>query len=238
VLGSFVEVTLHLGTLVALGIFLRQDLAGLVRAVLEFVARRGDPRDPYRKLALWIVLGTLPTGLVYVAGKKFLEAHSHDLWLVGYGFVLTGCLLLVTRLVRVAADRLRSIELVGAADALLIGLAQGFATSPGLSRCGSTVATGLLRGLDAESAVRFSFLLGFPAILGAELLEARHLVGPQAHEARAILPPLLVGTVVAAIVGFFSVRFLVLIARRGAVGSFAYYLFAMGFFTLYLAWRG
>ncbi len=234
--GPFEEVFLHLGTLVAIGIYFRTDLGRLVASAVDMLRRRGDPTDPYRRLVWMIMAGTIATGLVYLAGREFFEESFESARIAGFGFLITGGLLLLTRLARVRVDP-RPLARVTFADALLIGFAQGAAIAPGVSRSGSTIATGLLRGLDSDSTVRFSFLLGFPAIVGGNLLEARHLFGPGSQEVRARLLPLLTGAVVAGVVGILALRLLVIVARRGRVDAFAYYCFAIGLLTLLFLWR-
>ena len=120
--------------------------------------------------------------------------------------------------------------------ALIIGLAQAFAPLPGVSRSGTTIASGLWVGLGAVSAADFSFLMAIPLIAGAGLVEARHA---SADIAQIGAVPLLAGCIVAFLSGVFAIRFLVAMLRRGRFYVFAPYCFAIGLFTLaYALWHG
>jgi undecaprenyl-diphosphatase len=233
--GPFEEITLHVGTLVAVAVFFRRDLGRLAAAALAMARNRGDKADPHRRLVWLVLAGTAATAIVFLAGRRFFEESFDSLPVAGLGFLVTGLALLLTRLVRLTGER-RAVDGIGLRDALWIGLAQGLSITPGISRSGATISAALLRGLDADVAVRFSFLLGVPAILGGALVEARHLFGPEAAEKQAQLLPLFFGTLASFVVGYASLRLLVLLTRRGFVGYFAYYCFGIGVVTLFSAW--
>ena len=116
---------------------------------------------------------------------------------------------------------------------LLVGIGQAIATVPGLSRSGTTIAVGLLRGFDRRYAVRFSFLLSLPAILGANILSLKDAV--EAGINWSMLPAYLLGTAVAAVVGYFAIRLVNLLTDRGKFGNFAYYCWAVGALALILS---
>ncbi len=114
-------------------------------------------------------------------------------------------------------------------DAVTIGIFQGIATLPGVSRSGSTLAAGLIRGLNKQTALEYSFVLGIPAILGASLLQIKDAV--EAHEAVEILP-MVVGVVVSAVVGLFAIKLLQLILKKDRLNIFAIYCLLLGVVTL------
>ena len=112
-------------------------------------------------------------------------------------------------------------------DALLVGLAQGCATIPGLSRSGCTISAGLALGFERTFAVRYSFLLSLPAVLGATLLKVIKVMGEGGMQME-LLPKYLAGMAVAGIMGYFSIQLVNLLASRGRFGAFAYYCWAVG----------
>jgi undecaprenyl-diphosphatase len=115
-------------------------------------------------------------------------------------------------------------------DALIIGFAQGIGTLPGISRSGITISTGMLRGYERSFAVRFSFLMSLPAVIGATILELKDAI--ELGLDPAILPYCAVGIVISAVVGYFAIRLVNLLASKGKFGSFAYYCWAVGILAL------
>ena len=115
-------------------------------------------------------------------------------------------------------------------DALLVGLGQAVATVPGLSRSGTTISVGLMRGFDRKFAVRFSFLMSIPAILGANILEIGDAV--KAGIDMSLIPVYLLGMAIAAVAGYFAIRLVNLLAQKGKFGKFAYYCWAVGIITI------
>jgi undecaprenyl-diphosphatase len=219
--GLLLPVVLHLGTLVAVAIVYRRDI---VEVALGLV--RGRPRE-----AFLVGVATVPAA---VAGFTFREAF-HELFsgtTAAYGLLATGVVLLVS-------DRFRRKNEGGGAlrttltfaDAILIGLAQAVAILPGVSRSGSTIAVGMMRGLAPLAAARFSFLMSIPAILGAAVLEGGAFI--EHPPARDELMLLGWGLMVAALVGWAALRVLIAFLNRGAFVWFAAYCAVLG--TGYLA---
>jgi undecaprenyl-diphosphatase len=217
------DLVLHLGTLLPVLHFYRADLLGILRQLLDGNPAKhpGGPlawakADRHRWLALMVVVASVPTGLIGVTLKDTFEALFHSVGAVCVGLGITGALLLATRALE---GRANGREL-GIATALLIGLAQGVAITPGISRSGTTIATALMLGIRREDAARFSFLLSIPAILGAVLLQAKEgvTISPGAGSA------LLVGFAVSMAVGYASLRMLVALVKVGGLHRFAYYV--------------
>jgi undecaprenyl-diphosphatase len=117
-------------------------------------------------------------------------------------------------------------------DVLLVGVAQGVATIPGLSRSGCTISAGMALGFDREFAVRYSFLLSLPAVLGATLLKVIKTIKAAEPIAEGLLPKYLLGMVVAGVVGYLSIRLVNLLSKKGKFGFFAYYCWAAGLISL------
>jgi len=222
--GVFVEVALHVATLGSILVV----YGGRFWQLGINVLRRQPEALRYAGL---LIIGMIPAGLVGILLEDLIARAFASLWAAGVGFLVTGACLWSTRH--------RSPEGVSQPTprgALIIGLAQAFAPLPGVSRSGTTIASGLWVGLGAVAAADFSFLMAIPLIAGAGLVEARHA---SVDIAQVGVAPLLVGCLVAFASGVFAIRFLVAMLRRGRFYAFAPYCFTMGVLTLaYALWHG
>ena len=178
------------------------------------------------KLKLLIIVGTLPLFAVLPI-KDAVESLSGNMYFVAGALLVTGCLLFASDRVRKGHKSERSARIQ---DVLVVGLAQAIATCPGISRSGTTITAGCFVGFDRKFAVRYSFLMSIPAILGANILSLKDAVS--AGIIWADVPVYLVGVVVAAGVGYACIRLLKMIAEKGKFGFFAYYCWAAGVVTL------
>jgi len=223
-------VVLHLGTLVATAIVFRKDLLALLLAAPRLFRRRrpGETADLDAKLLLLLALGSVPTAAIGLLFRDAFERMFSSVAFVGVGFLLTALVLFATGFTRV--ERRRPLERATPLDALVIGVAQGLAIAPGVSRSGSTIATALFLGLDRGLAGRFSFLLSLPAVLGANVLELRH-VGDEGWGAVG-WAPLAIGALVSLATGVAALVWLLGGVRRGRLHRFAYYCAAAGVATL------
>jgi undecaprenyl-diphosphatase len=222
--GVFVEVALHVATLGSILVVYGKRFAQLALGVL-----RRQPDD--LRYAGLLLLGMIPAGIVGLLFEDLVARAFDSLWAAGVGFLVTGVALWSTR--RRGTD---GAPRPSARGALLIGLAQGLAPLPGISRSGMTIASGLWVGLGAVPAADFSFLMAIPLIAGAGLVEARHA---SADLGLVGAVPLLAGCLVAFLSGVFAIRFLVAMLRRGRFHAFAPYCFAVGTLTLaYALWHG
>lgn len=230
---EFFDVLLHLGTLVAVFVAYWDDVRDMV---VEFFCGGRDlargstptPVPPARRMILLIIVGTLPL-LIVLPIKDLVEGLADNMYFVAAALLVTGCLLFASDRVRKGRKTEKSATMV---DVLLVGVAQAIATCPGISRSGTTITAGCFRGFDRKFAVRFSFLLSIPAILGANILSLKDAV--EAGIIWADVPVYLVGVVVSAVVGYACIRLLKMIADRGKFGAFAYYCWAVGVLTLIL----
>ena len=219
----FVAVTLHVATLcsvlVVYGRRLWQIIVGTVR---------GNASD--RRYALYLIVGTIPGALLGALFHERFEQAFGSLRFIGAAFIVTGLILWSTRWAKAHAAPLTL------GGALQIGLAQGVAIFPGISRSGSTVSAALWRGLPPVEAAEFSFLLAVIIIAGSGIFEARHAVTDLASVGAI---PLAVAFVFAFASGIWAIRFLVAMLKRGRFYAFAPYCFAIGLFTLaYVLWHG
>ena len=231
---EFFDVLLHLGTLVAVFVAYWAEVRDMV---LEFFRGAKDlahgttptPIPPARRMILLIIVGTLPL-FVVLPIKDFVEGLADNMYFVGGALLVTGCLLFASDRVRKGHKSERSARIQ---DVLVVGLAQAIATCPGISRSGTTITAGCFVGFDRKFAVRYSFLMSIPAILGANILSLKDAVS--AGIIWEDVPVYLVGVVVAAGVGYACIRLLKMIAEKGKFGFFAYYCWAAGVVTLILS---
>ena len=231
---DFYDVLLHLGTLVAVFIAYWQDIRDMILELIDGVRdlARGttpNPVPPARRMILLIIVGTLPLFIVLPV-KDFVEGLGNSLYFVAAALVVTGFLLFASDRVRKGRKTEKNASLV---DVLLVGVAQGIATCPGISRSGTTITAGCFVGFDRKFAVRYSFLMSIPAILGANILSLKDAL--EGEIIWADVPVYLVGVAVAAGVGYLCIRLLRMIADKGRFGWFAYYCWAAGVIVLALA---
>ena len=230
---EFFDVLLHLGTLIAVFAAYWKDICEMV---VEFFRGIGDlahrstpsPVPPARRLILLIIVGTLPLFAVLPI-RKAVQGLGDDMVFVGAALIVTGFLLFLCDRVRKGHKTERSATWL---DALLVGVGQAVATLPGVSRSGMTITAGCFVGYERRFAVRFSFLLSIPAVLGANILSIGDAVKAGINGAE--VPMYLVGVVTAAVVGYLCIRLLKYVADKGRFGAFAYYCWAVGILTLVL----
>ena len=218
------NVTLHLGTLLAVVIFFRTDIKKILQGITVVLKRKKESKQGAR-LFLWIVIATIPTGLMGVIFHDWFKSLFSKPKIVGVMLLITGLALFLTRWVKREA---RNMEKMGWMDSILIGVAQGVAIIPGISRAGATISTGLFCGLDRELSGKFSFLLSIPAIFGATLLEVKKMDMGQNLWASVI------GSIVAFGVGIFSLTVLMKIIKMGKISNFSYYCWGMGLIMILL----
>ena len=232
----FFTVLLHFGTLISVCIVYWRDIVEMIREFFLGIAAlfskrpdRGAP-PPARRLVMLIILGTLPL-FVMVFLKGAIEA-------LFVSSIPVSCMLLLTGFILFFSDRLargrKTAKNATVTDALLVGCAQAVAIIPGISRSGATISAGMMRGFDRNFAVRFSFLLSLPAIVGANILELKDAVTAADFSTVVVplLPVYLVGVLAAAVVGYFAIRLVKSLADKGKFGKFAYYCWGVGAVSL------
>lgn len=232
----FFDVMLHVGTLAAVLVAYRDAIKRLVIGGLSTLGDKELWRQPREtlnssaelKFIGLILLGSIPTGIIAVLFKTELESFFDEVRLVSMMLILTGVILQLPRLRREKADN--SVGQLKTWHAPLIGIAQGCAITPGISRSGTTISLALFLGIPAKTAAEYSFLLSIPAILGAVALKIRD-VGD------TTVPLHIVGTgmIASFIVGYIALRFLLVILNRGKFSVFSYYCIALGLTSLLIA---
>ena len=235
----FFDVMLHVGTLAAVLVAYRDAIGRLVIGGLSALGYTQFWRKPRATLNtsvelkfIWLILiGSIPTGIIAVVFKTELESFFDEVRIVSTMLILTGVILQLPRLRREKTDRLdASTGELKTWHAPLIGIAQGCAITPGISRSGTTISLALFLGIPAKTAAEYSFLLSIPAILGAVALKIRDL-------GDTTIPLYIVGTGMFAsfIVGYIALRFLLVILNRGKFSVFSYYCVALGLTSLLIA---
>ena len=235
--GIAFEVFVHFGTFLAVLTIFWGDCWNILRSWGNAL-RHPSPghwslcyqEDPFFRLGVLIVLGTIPAVVIGLLFEHQVEAaFSHPLF-VSCALLVTGTILLGTHWTKPKATRF------GMVRALIIGAAQAFAILPGISRAGSTIAAGMYTGVERSEAARFSFLLALPVILGACVVEGKELLQTGVPPQEAVT--LFVGTIAAYGAGVIALKWLLGVIRRGRLDRFAYYCYAVGLAGLVvLSWR-
>lgn len=241
--GLFFDVMLHLGTLVAVFVVYRKDI---LRMIVETIHMCGDMiynltsyiknqrqysalryrrivRNNYRKFVVLVLVSTIPTGIIGYVCKGLVEKASATLIVPGISLILTAILLVVAEL---APEGKKIPKDISYGNGFLIGAAQGCATLPGLSRSGTTIAACLMSGYDKRFAVRYSFIMSIPAILGAAVLELKD-IGSETMSAGLVINGL-IGAVIAGCVGYVCIKTMLTVVRKKKFTGFAVYCFCMG----------
>jgi undecaprenyl-diphosphatase len=218
------DVFVHFGTLISVVFVFWKDIIEMLRSFFHaFVTMH--LKEEYKKtehfrLGVAIIIGSIPAGIIGLIYRHQIEAAFTDPKLVAMNLVITGLILFLTRLTKPIEGKK-----IGPVSAIIIGCAQAVAILPGISRSGSTMSAALYLKTSPVQAARFSFLLSVPVIAGASLLEGYELFK---HGNTLGLMPLLVGTVVSAIAGYFAIKVLLKIMEKGKFSWFSFYCLTVG----------
>ena len=241
--GILFDVLLHVGTLAAICVVYYKDIWRLivegccivrdaaVNVVIFFRNRINKESDgyrrivcnSYRKFVMLVIVSTIPTGIIGFMGKDVVEMASEILIVPGICLIVTGVLLIVADRIKDGDKLPKSVTYT---NAFGVGIAQGIATLPGLSRSGTTITACLLSGYQRNFAVKYSFIMSIPAILGALVLELTDLKGLQVTAPDVAC--YVVGMLVAAVVGYICIKTMLVIVRKKKFTGFAIYCFIVG----------
>ncbi len=218
----FVNVTLHVASLMAVLVFLWRDIARLTRGTLKKISGRGTGEKEFRAV-LYILAASIPAGAAGVLLHDYFTRFFNNPLSVFIMLCVNGLILLSTKIIPMKS---RYIEETGMYRSICIGVCQALAIIPGISRSGATITGGMLAGLEPEESARFSFLMAIPVIAGAGFLEALPLFqkGLELH----VLLPLLVAMLVTFLVALASLKLLFAMVRRIRIDVFGYYTIAIG----------
>jgi len=233
--GLVYNIALHLGTLAALLWYFRSDWTRLVRAGVASIKERKIGSDSDRRLAWFLVIATIPAAIIGWLTESRIEELFHQPGATHSTGAMTAMAIVIALLgailfgvERIARHR-RGLNQVSLYDSIIIGLSQGLAIFPGVSRSGSTITAGLALGLQRETAARFSFLLSTPIILSAGLKGVLDMSGEMA--AGAVVQtdwlPYTIGFITAALSGYLCIRFLLRFLQQHSTDVFVYYRWAL-----------
>jgi undecaprenyl-diphosphatase len=218
------DVALHLGTFFGIAAYFWADIGRLLRGFFKAIAKRSLNADPYSKLAILVLISTVPAALAGIKGEAIIEEK------LGAPVIICA-LLVIFGLVLAAADifgrKFRDISTLGIKEAILIGIAQALALAPGISRSGVTMSAGLGLGLDRQSAARYSFLISLPAIAGAALYKGAKLAGNGIPPELGI-GPMVAGILAATISGFIAIAWLLKFLQTRSLKPFVIYRVVVG----------
>ncbi len=248
--GLTYDILLHAGTLVAVFIVYWSDIWKLIKEGfgiiadffrnigIFFVRNLGSKknkkyikivRTSYRKFVMLVIVSTIPTGIIGLVFKKVFNLDNPSVIIPGIGLLITGLILYV---VDELPSGKKTAKQMSYKNALIIGISQGFATLPGVSRSGTTLTVGVLNGLDREYAIEYSFIMSIPAILGACVLDIKDMFAPENAISNTQLMYYITGAVVAAVVGYISINVLLKLYKNKKMKYFSYYCFTVGIIAI------
>jgi undecaprenyl-diphosphatase len=205
------DVFLHFGTILSVVIFFRRDISEIFRKDM--------------RLLKFIAIASIPTFIIGILFKDIAEGFFSMPLAVGYSLIITGLFLLLASIFAIYRKIVRRPRPLGVKNSIAIGIAQGISVLPGISRSGATIGTALIAGLDETEALKFSFLLSIPAVLGANILKARQICGNLIDGDTAAF---LAGAVAAAVAGLLVIKALFGILRKNLFFLFGIYCVLIG----------
>jgi undecaprenyl-diphosphatase len=233
---QFTAVT-QLGTMIAVMVYFRKDIIDTIGGMFKSLSKGGDKMSSQARLFYAVIIGTIPIGVIGLLLKKFIEKDLHNLYINATMLVVMGLLMgLAERMTNPRRDG-KDIQIK---DGIIVGLFQAIALIPGASLSGSTLTGAFFTGLDREAAVRFSFLLSLPAILLSGLVELKDLVGKkeQVYGADAdinwSMPEVAVATVIAGLVGYACIAWLLRYLSKASTAGFVLYRIALAAVIFFL----
>jgi undecaprenyl-diphosphatase len=232
--GAAFTAVVQLGTMAAVLLYFREDLLRIARAWLGSLRHRERRGGLDARLGWYIVLGTVPIGIFGLLFKDQIENGARDLYLIGTTMIVFGLVMLAAEKV---GTREREIEDIGTRDGFMVGLAQALALVPGVSRSGATISAGLFLGFDRVAAARFSFLLSVPAVVLSGLFELRSFLSGDEGDSGSVFG-LVVATLLAFVVGYWSIAFLLRYLTSHSIIVFVVYRVALGVLVLALVAGG
>lgn len=214
------DVLVHIGTLVAVFIAFRDDIITILR-------------KPFSRFTYLLIVACIPAALAGYLLAPIFEASFSSLLVVGVGLLITGILLKISENLANRNIFAKEVEETRYRDAIFIGILQAFAIFPGVSRSGSTIAAGLIAGLDRNFAAHFSFVLSIPVIIGAAVFLLKDAFSSGIPQ--QLIIPYLLGPIAAAIFGYLAITLVLNLVRKGKLSIFSYYCWALG--AVVLVWN-
>jgi len=235
----FFDVCVHLGTLLAVIVVFHREIQNIIAALWRLISLAGQKEtilqqvesDPDLKMALLIIIGSIPTVVLGLMFHGIADQLFSSSFFTGLMLMVTGLLLWLTRRAK-NGDRETDIDGFSRTKAFIIGIVQGLAIIPGISRSGSTISIGLLLGIDRETAARYSFLLSIPAIVGAGALSLKDGLSQTDLTIRLSL----LGAAAAALIGYGALKVLLSVVKKGRLYMFAPYCWLVGILAIVFSW--
>ena len=241
--GLLFDVMVHLGTVIAICVVFRRDVLRMIGETIRMVSdiwangsvlihnkKEKDARrykkilhNNYRRFVVMVLCATIPTAVIGYAARDLVTLASDSLLAPGIGLILTAVFLIIAD---VSENGKKIPKDISFTNSFLIGIAQGISTLPGLSRSGTTIAACLISGYDKRFAVKYSFIMAIPAILGATCLEIGQVFSSRISLSQFFI--YLAGAVTAGVVGYFSCRKMLTIVRKKKFRGFAIYCLILG----------
>ena len=245
--GMFYDVLLHIGTLIAVYVVYRKDIGKMIVAGLSIIRdaavnvgifagnRIHSEKKPYRtvisnsyrKFVMLVIVSTIPTGIIGVAASDLISACEEILIIPGICLILTSIILFISDHI---AEGQKTPKNTSYTNAFVIGICQGIATMPGISRSGTTITACLLTGMNRKFAVKYSFIMSIPAILGALVFEIKDVDCAALQTAEII--NYAVGTLVAMVVGYVCIKTMLIVVRKKKFTVFSIYCFVLGILSI------
>jgi undecaprenyl-diphosphatase len=228
------EILLHVGTLLAIFAVYYKDIFMLIKEFFGMIAdipkgKINIDQSPYRKLILLIITASVPTAIMGLLFEDLFESLFSSLFAVGVALLITGFLMYIVDKIVPGNKKEQDIQYK---NAFVIGFFQGFAITPGISRSGSTIVAGLINGLEKEMAIRFSFLISIPAVVGASIFKLKDAFSDPEKLQTITSTPYLLGTLTSAIVGFICIKILIRLLKERKFHYFAYYCWTVGILSI------
>ena len=241
--GLLFDVMVHLGTVIAICVVFRRDVLRMIGETIRMVSdiwangsvlihnkKEKDARrykkilhNNYRRFVVMVLCATIPTAVIGYAARDLVTLASDSLLAPGIGLILTAVFLIIAD---VSENGKKIPKDISFTNSFLVGIAQGISTLPGLSRSGTTIAACLISGYDKRFAVKYSFIMAIPAILGAAWLEIGQVFSSRISLSQFFI--YLAGAVTAGVVGYFSCRKMLTIVRKKKFRGFAIYCLILG----------
>lgn len=231
--GVIWEIALHFGTLLAILAVFYKDIFMILKSVHLTYKKLGAGEkitkiikdDPHAHIFLLVIIGSVPTFIIAFFFRHAFESLFNKPVMTGFMLLITGTVLWFTKYSFVVNQKKRNLGIV---EALLVGTVQGLAITPGISRSGTTIAAATFRAVDRKTASKFSFLLVIPVIIGSMTMMIQNTITLKNEEINFLI----IGSTVAAITGYISLRFLIKIVKTGKLYLFSYYCWSFGLFII------
>jgi undecaprenyl-diphosphatase len=246
--GLLFDVLLHVGTLIAVFVVFYKDIWELIVNGLGIVKdsfmnvcyfvnnlfNKSNPKEyrdvistPYRRFAMLVIVTTIPTGIMGIVFNDVIEQAGAALIIPGICLLITGTLLLIADN---TPDGIKDENTVSYKNAAIVGVCQGVATLPGISRSGTTIVACLVSKMDRKFAVKYSFIMSIPVILGAALLEVKDITASDISS--DVMVNYIIGMIVSAVVGYVCIKTMLNVVRKKKFTGFAIYCYIMGFIAI------